>query len=87
LRAASRESSRLERLTQQINNTKPTAASKTHSERLTSPTTCSVSGMSPAPIPLFSGCRAAIPAITAFKSARACSRVAPGLSRPTMPRK
>ena len=52
LRPIERAMSRLATFTQAIKSTNPTAASNTSSNRRTSPTICSLSGMSVAPIPL-----------------------------------
>ena len=83
-RVAVRARSRLERLAQTISITIPTAPASTQTASRTRPLTCSASGLTLPWKPLRSGCSATIwPAIVLI-SARACSTVTPGLSRPIM---
>ena len=72
-RPIERAMSKFATFTQAIKSTNPTAASKTSRSRRTSPTTCSLSGMSVAPMPLSaSGYSSARCSVTRAISDRAC---------------
>ena len=82
-RADARASSRLATLTQATSNTNATAPSNTSNALRESPVICSCIGTTRAPSPLLPGSCSSIRRAMALTSACACSRVTPGLSRPT----